>query len=232
MSAGDRRVVVVDRFPLIRARIANLLEERRVAEVVGAAGSPRDALDVCRERCPDIVVTDVDLIDRGDGIELCRSVKGMAVPPLVLMFSSVNDPHVIASCVSSGADSFVHRSAPLELLVGAVAMIDGVPPVWFPGNRSGAAAAHESDEIARSLTEREAEILLLILMRYSNKEIADRLYLAHQTVKNYTRNIFQKFGVANRYELVARHRVAPAKSGDGTVLQDVECPPQRAGARC
>lgn len=232
---GDRRIVVADRFPLIRTTIANLLGQRQVAEVVGEADSPGQALAVCREHCPDILVTDVDLTDRGDGIELCRMVKKMAVPPLVLMFSSVNDPQVIAECVSSGADSFVHRSAQLEVLVSAVAMIDGVPPVWYPGNRAGTAVENKCDEIAGSLTEREAEILLLILMRYSNKEIADRLYLAHQTVKNYTRNIFQKFGVANRHEIVARHRVATRSGVDGIVLQDVECPPQRgirAGVRC
>ena len=61
---GDRRIVVVDRFPLIRSTIANLLGRRQVAEVVGAADSLGRALAVCREQCPDILVTDVDLADR------------------------------------------------------------------------------------------------------------------------------------------------------------------------
>lgn len=200
------RTVVIDPFPLLRRMIANLLIESRVAEVVGEADCLRSGIAICEDLSPDLVITDVGLADQWDGLKLCRSVKNLPDPPLVLIFSGANDPQIISQCVSSGADSFVHRSAEPPLVLNAIKTLADAQPLWFMGKQGETAEAadrYDTEELAATLTKREQDVLVLLLCRYSNDEIAAKLFLARQTVKNYVSSVLQKLGYANRRELLA-----------------------------
>lgn len=189
----------------MRGTISDLLRDACVADVVGEAGNWRSGLDLCRGTGAQLLITDLTIAAPEDGISLCRQVKLIPSRPSVLMFSSRNDSASIAACMMNEVDSFVHRSAPASVLLDAVRALTEGRPVWSLGTRPKEAGhlGLVGEQIPPNvLTQRELEVLGLVLQRYSNGEIADTLRLAHQTVKNYVSNVLQKLGAANRRELL------------------------------
>ncbi|MFI9387370.1 response regulator [Kutzneria sp. NPDC052558] len=198
-------ILVVDPFPMVQATLRDLLLRSGTAASVQCVNTADAALARCSDGQVDLVITDVDLTARRDGIRLCQKAKALPSPPLVLVLSSSNDPDIVAECISSRADSFVHRTADLKLVLSAIETVVDSQPIWFLGAnlRDRTATDSEFSAIVANLTVREREILSLVLMRFSNDEIATRLCLARQTVKNYVSGVLQKLDFASRAELFA-----------------------------
>ncbi|WP_328322465.1 response regulator transcription factor [Streptomyces sp. NBC_00388] len=198
-----RAVVVADPFPVPRAAVASLLRHSGAADTTAEADSRESALEAVRRLRANLLITEVDLAGRGDGLQLCRQAKQLARPPQVLMFTGTGDPAVVAACLAGGADGFVHRSATPQRLVRAVETLAAGRPVWYLREHSATAAAEPLQEARlRGMTAREQQILGLLLGRFSNDEIAAELQLARQTVKNHVSNVLHKLGAANRRELL------------------------------
>lgn len=196
--------VIADPFPISRAAVASLLRRSGAVDEAEEAKTGQGALDLVRRLRADMLVTEVDLAGRGDGVQLCRQVKGLARPPTVLMFTGADDPAVVAACLAGGADGFVHRTASPERLVRAVEALAAGRHVWYLREHAGLAPESGTQPRVPGMTAREQQILGLLLGRYSNDEIAAELHLARQTVKNHVSNVLAKLGVANRRELLAR----------------------------
>ncbi|MFJ9816682.1 response regulator [Streptomyces sp. NPDC101151] len=200
-----RVAVVADPFPISRTAVASLLRHSGALDDAHEADSRPGALELVRRMRADLLVTDVDLTGRGDGVHLCHQVKQLARPPSVLVFTGADDPAVVAACLTGGADGFVHRSASPERLVHAVETLAVGRPVWYlrgQPEETPAFAGHGQPGVP-GMTAREQQVLGLLLGRYSNDEIAAELHVARQTVKNHVSNVLRKLGVANRRELLA-----------------------------
>jgi DNA-binding NarL/FixJ family response regulator len=197
-----RAVVVADPFPVHRGAVASLLRLAGAADDTAEADSARTALEAVRRTGAAMLVTEVDLAGSADGIQLCRQVKRLARPPLVLVFTASGDPAVVAACLAGGADGFVHRSATTEQLVRAVEALGAGRPVWHLGGNGEQGKAAGPPRV-HGMTLREQEVLGLLLARFSNDEIAAELHLARQTVKNHVSSVLRKVGAANRRELLA-----------------------------
>jgi DNA-binding NarL/FixJ family response regulator len=198
------RVLVVDRFPIVWQALRTPLIGNGIAKSVEYASDTGAAYRRCAEGGIDIVVTDVTVAEERDGIRLCRQLKDRPRPPRVLVLSSTARPDIVASCVTSEVDSFVYRTAEPEVAISAIAALAGEgQPIWFVGDSGKRPAKRDSslDVVAANLTAREQEILSLVLLRLSNDEIATRLHLARQTVKNYVSCVLQKLEVRNRAQL-------------------------------
>ncbi|NUP01209.1 MAG: response regulator transcription factor [Nonomuraea sp.] len=201
---SELRVLVVDRFPIVWHALKTPLIGNGLAKSVDYASDTGAAYRKCVDGKIDIVVTDVTVAEDRDGIRLCGLLKNSARPPRVLVLSSTARPDFVASCVISGVDSFVYRTADPELAISAIAALTGEgQPIWFVGDSGKRLPKRDSslDVVAANLTGREQEILSLVLLRLSNDEIAARLHLARQTVKNYVSCVLQKLEVRNRAEL-------------------------------
>ncbi|MER6048139.1 response regulator transcription factor [Streptomyces sp. NPDC001793] len=207
LSLRKRKSVVVDSFPVMRDAVAKLLKQHRLADVVEKFDTAHSAFKGCLQLRPDFLITDVDLGGSRMGLDLCRSLKQLDAPPQVMVFSSTSAPNIVADCISSGADSFVHRSADPAYFVTAVRAMIGDRPVWYAGEDHEASidVACIGPNIAQALTNREQEVLALLLQRYSNPEISNRLFLARQTVKNYVSSILQKLELSSRHELLTTY---------------------------
>ena len=197
-----RVAVVADPYPISRAAVASLLRHSGALDDAQEAGSRQSALDLVRRLRVELLVTDVDLTGRGDGVHLCHQVKRLPRPPAVLVFTGAEDPAVVAACLAGGADGFVHRSASPERLVHAVETLAVGRPVWYLRGQPDDVAAERGQPRVPGMTAREQQVLGLLLGRYSNDEIAAELHLARQTVKNHVSNVLRKLGVANRRELL------------------------------
>ncbi|MEV0092285.1 response regulator transcription factor [Streptomyces sp. NPDC050738] len=207
--SAHRTVVVADPHPVSRAAVSSLLVHAGAADTTEEAGSSEGALAAVLRSRPDLLITEVDLAGHGhgDGIRLCRRIKGLAHPPRVLVFTGADDPSVVAACLASGADGFVHRSATAERVVRAVETLAAGRPVWYlreqHADGSGTPGTPGSCTRVPGMTAREQQILGLLLGRLSNDEIAAELHLARQTVKNHVSKVLTKAGVSSRRELLA-----------------------------
>ncbi|MGW4567911.1 response regulator [Streptomyces sp. NPDC004561] len=198
-----RVAVVADPFPVSRTAVASLLRHSGALDDAREADSGQTAVELVRRLGADLLVTDVDLAGRGDGVRLCHQVKRLSRPPSVLVFTGADDPAVVAACLTGGADGFVHRSASPERLVHAVETLAVGRPVWYLRGQREEPPRGPAQPRVPGMTAREQQVLGLLLARCSNDEIAAELHVARQTVKNHVSNVLRKLGVANRRELLA-----------------------------
>jgi NarL family two-component system response regulator LiaR len=197
------RVLLVEDHPSMRFAISAAVRLSGAGEVVGESDNAKEALKLVLALQPDLVVLDLRLKRETDGAELCRDIKGVPEAPRVLVYTSYSAPADIELCLLAGADGFVHKSVPHEVLVRALEKTGAGEPVGLVGEAPEQARARlEGLATGPPLTAREKEILNLVLRRYSNERIAQELHLSMPTVKTHMRNILRKRRAKNRWELL------------------------------
>ncbi|WP_051362973.1 response regulator [Amycolatopsis thermoflava] len=200
MTASRLRVLVVLPQPLLRYGVRSLIGQLNgVGEVVEAV-SEQEALRHCSQQLPGLIITDLMLPSGGTGLRVCRFVKERRPDVPVIVLSADAAPAAIAAALNAGADSFLLKSASCDEVLEAVAATCSGRRAWVLGD-----AVPRTAEFSRlpgaDLTNREQEVLSLLLKRRSNEEIAEELCLAQQTVKNYVSKVLQKLGFGSRREL-------------------------------
>jgi DNA-binding NarL/FixJ family response regulator len=195
-------VMIVDSHPSMRLALSTLIESHLRMPVVSSAATAEQALAELQPKRPSVIVTELQLTGAHSGATLCRHVHGLSLRPRVMVFSASSSSSEVAAALTSGADSFVHKSTAVTELVDAIRQTARGQRVWLFGeaNRHGEPVRRTLSPLT-PLTEREEQILALLLRRYTNAEIARELTLAGQTVKNHVSNILHKVGIRNRREL-------------------------------
>lgn len=207
------RIVIADDHPLYREGVARSLTETGQFEVVGEAANGRDALALVLRHRPDVVLLDISMPD--GGIATLGKIMAMQNPPRVAMLTVSEEDDDIMQALKAGALGYVLKGVGSRELVQIVAdLAEGrsyVAPslaikVMAAMNAPRAAPAAKSD--LDSLTKREEDILRLVSVGKSNKEVAIDLDLQEKTIKHYMTAILQKLQVRNRTEaaLLARNK--------------------------
>lgn len=198
------RVFLLDDHEIVRRGVADLLENEDDLTVVGEAGTAADALHVVEACQPDVAVLDVRLGD-GNGIEVCRDIRSTHPDVACLMLTSFADDHATIDAAMAGAAGFVLKQVGSGELIEAIRKVAaGVQLLDRAEVRIRMKRLQESEEgILMSLTPQERRIFSLIGEGYSNRQIADEMYLAEKTVKNYVSNLFAKLGIARRTQAAA-----------------------------
>jgi DNA-binding NarL/FixJ family response regulator len=207
------RVLIVDDNAVLRRGVASLLEAADGIEVVGEAGTGKEAIAMAKEVAPDIVLLDVRMPVM-DGIAAAGPLSKIA---RVMMLTYAEDEERVSKAIRAGASGYmVHgRFSPEELEQAVIDLAKGrnvispsVVSVVFDALREGPDGTEPEGPAA--LTEREAEIMNLLAQGRSNGAIATELFISEKTVKNHINRIYSKLGVANRAEAIAAHLgVAP-----------------------
>jgi len=192
----------VEDHPTMRLGVSSLLGVAGDIEVVGESESAGEALHLAEELRPDLVVLDLRLKGEEGGIEACREIKSLPDPPRVLVHTAYNTEEDVAATLLSGADGFLHKGEDYTKLPEAVRKTHAGERVWMLGGD----VEQAEDEVLRSseevlLTPREKEVLALVLKRYTNAEISERLSISLQTTKNHVSSILRKLGKHSRREL-------------------------------
>jgi DNA-binding NarL/FixJ family response regulator len=193
------RLVIVEDQAAIREMIAELLGQASGQQVVGAAASGPEGLEMVARSQPDLVVLDIQMPGMG-GIEFLRRLRRTSQGTKVLVFSARQEAHVIRNLVQEGIQGYVNKSQTLTALRQAVAKV-GAGGNWFDesfGQIVRDALANpriQSDRLVEQLTPREREIALLIAGSHSSKEVAHRLGLSIKTAENHRSNLMRKLGV-------------------------------------
>jgi DNA-binding NarL/FixJ family response regulator len=202
-SAGvGLRVFLVDDHEIVRRGFASVLAERDGFFVVGESGTRRDAVERIPRADPDVVVLDVRLPD-GDGISVCREIMSVCPEVRCLIVTSFADDEALLASIMAGASGYLLKQASADELVNAVRTV-GCGGSLLDPMLAGRLIERlqkgpfEDDERLATLTKQERRILALIADGLSNREIAEQVFLAEATVKNYVSNILAKLGLARR----------------------------------
>ena len=210
MNARPVRVVLVDDHEMVLEGLkAMLVRFAGRVRVVGAAASAAEALQVVSALDPDVVLCDVRL--RGSsGLDLCRQLVELNPQRRVLLLSVYEDEQYLYQALRVGAAGYLLKRVGGEELVTSLEMVhagETVVDTTLAGRVASSAARLHSGEFwpgARlGLSQRESEVLSLIVAGLSNRAIAGRLVIGEETVKSHSRSIYRKLGVSDRAGAVA-----------------------------
>lgn len=189
------RILIVDDHPIVREGLGAVVRRSTDLELVGEAGDGVQAVEVYRRLRPDVVLMDLRL-PRKDGLEAAKEILEEDPQANILLLTTFEEEGLARRALQAGARGVLLKDAsPDELLTAIRAAAAGT--VTLDPALTG--------ELLQKplLSEREREILGLIALGYSNKEVARALYLTENTVKTHLSNLFQKLGVHDRAEAVA-----------------------------
>lgn len=211
------RLVLVDDHELVRHGLKALIEAEPDLEVVGEAATAEEAIRRIGFDEPDVVVLDLDLPD-GSGIEVCRQVQTLSPRSNVLILTAFADEGALIAARRAGARGFVLKRVHDFDLVAVIRRVAS-GGLAFDDAPDTESVQRPKDPLLARLTERERIILAQIAEGKTNREIADDLYLAEKTVKNYVSNLLMKMGIRHRagaaahlvrIQAEARHEYPPA----------------------
>ncbi len=210
------RIVVVDDHEVVRAGFAELLDSRPEFTVVGTASDGAQAVRLCKELKPDVVLMDVRMPEM-DGIEATRRLvtSGDTAPRVIILTTFDLDDYVY-DALRAGASGFLLKDVTAERLFDAVRVVANGEALLAPGITrrliSEFAALHQASgddsplapAQARltALTPRETEVLRLVAEGLSNTEIATRLAVTEETVKTHVSRMLRKLGLRDRTQAV------------------------------
>lgn len=200
------KVLVVDDHEVVRLGLVTLLRRHPEFDVVGEAGTAREAVALVERLCPDVVVMDVRMPEVS-GIEACREITAARQDVKVIMLTSYADETAAVAAVMAGASGYLLKQVSGPELIRAIEAVGRGGSLLDPMLASRVLADLRQRANSRTgeveLTDQERNVLLLIGEGRTNKEIAATLFLGEKTVRNYVSNILQKMGFVNRSQAAA-----------------------------
>ncbi len=189
------RVFIVDDHKSVVDSFSNVIKNEEDMVLVGSASGVKEALELCKELKPDVVLTDISMENSDSGIILTKTLKESFSDIKVIVMSGFDEISYIPKAKNVKADAFVSKSNAMDFflkMIRAVINNEGS----FPENIKIPTAVGESP-----FTDRELEILRLICHSYSRKEIANKLKVAEGTIKRHIENMLLKSNCKSTMEL-------------------------------
>jgi DNA-binding NarL/FixJ family response regulator len=197
-------VLIVDDHAVVRSGLRLLLEAESDIDVVGEAGTAREAVFEARSSKPDVVLMDVAM-PGGSGIDVIPQLLHEAPETKILMLSMQDDPNYVRQAFEAGASGYVLKEAADAEVVAAVRdLAEGRSYVNPALGARLVAAESEARKRAEAdpLSDREREVLRLLALGHTNQEIAKMLYISVRTAETHRSHIMQKLNLRSRADLV------------------------------
>ena len=205
------RVVLADDHPIVRDGLRKLLSLEDDIQVVGEASDGHEVVRVVQELNPDIVVLDLRMPNL-DGLGALQTLSTLEVKPKVIVLTASEDKNEFVQAMKLGCSGIVLKQTAPELIVKSIRKVNA-GEIWLDSHTTAAVmrqfaqpaevmGSHPARGRERSpLSQREREIVTLVAQGYKNREMAEKMFISEQTVKNHLHNIFDKLGVSDRLEL-------------------------------
>lgn len=212
-NSGDAtiRLLIADDHPIFLDGLRRILSLEKRFEVVGEAQDGRQAVEQAMRLQPDVLLLDLRMPGMS-GMDVLQKLKSQNSPTKVLLLTASEDKNEFVQAMREGAAGIVLKQTPTDLLIKSIfKVMEG--EIWLDSNTTAAVmkqfatATPEPSVVGirgreRSpLSNREREIVALVAQGHKNKEMAEKLFISEQTVKNHLHNIFDKVGVSDRLEL-------------------------------
>lgn len=201
MTDGKRiRILLADDHDMVRRGLAVFLQAFPDMQLVGEAADGVETIEQCQKVHPDVILMDV-MMPGMDGIEATRRIRAQFPNVQILMLSSSNDEDLVKSAIQAGAIGYVLKDISTNELAAALRnAAQGNSTLSPAATQALVAATARPPEPEYHLTERERELLRLLVDGLSNSEIADRLTISLSTVKFHISSILNKLEVSSRTE--------------------------------
>ncbi len=217
-SKSKIRIVVADDHPIFRDGLCRLLALEEDFEVVAQAQDGRQVLDVLQQHEPDILLLDLKMPGL-DGLATLQRLQIAKNKTRVIVLTASDDKNEFVQAMKLGTSGIVLKQTATELLIKSIRKVHA-GEIWLDSHTTAAVirqfVANDEAPVAvqslppapptrereRSpLSQREREIVALVAQGFKNKEMAEKMFISEQTVKNHLHNIFDKLGVSDRLEL-------------------------------
>ncbi|HCD10059.1 MAG: hypothetical protein PWQ23_712 [Thermoanaerobacter sp.] len=190
------RLLVADDHALIRKGLVQLIEMEKDIKVISQASNGEEAYKLAKKFMPDLILMDVNMPVM-NGIKAAKMLKEEKHPSKVLFLTIYNDREYLLEALKLGVEGYILKDAEYDDLIKAIRTIYN-GGVYIHPSLMEEIDNIDHENLKKDLTPREIEILKLISKGYSNKEIAQKLFLSEKTVKNHVYNIFKKLDVKDR----------------------------------
>src|ERR671911_1504572 len=211
------RLAIVDDHELTRESLQNMLLDETDIEVVGEAANGRQALLLCSRLRPDLILMDVRMPEM-DGLAATEEIKERYPETSVMMLTMHENPDYLLEALKAGAAGYVLKDAPQEEIIEAVRRVGNGESPLDPElaarllrrlasegeRRKGTRGPHGPDAVVEPLTPRELEVLGLMKLGRTNRQIAADLVISLGTAKNHVEHIISKLGVSDRTRAVVQ----------------------------
>lgn len=204
------RIVLVDDHDLVRSGLAVFLQAFDDLELVGEASNGSDAIRLCSELKPDIVLMDL-MMPEMDGFAAIQNVKEQHPTIRIIVLTSFGDENLVQKALRAGANGFLYKDVSVHELADAIRTTYKGNAVLAPKAAKHLIEGMEAPVIPiEPLTPREYQVLSLMAEGMTNPEIANQLVVGQSTIKTHVSHILSKLGAANRQEaitLALRHKL-------------------------
>lgn len=198
------RILIVDDHDMLREGLISFLKAFPEFELVGEASSGKEAICLCRESKPDVVLMDL-LMPEMDGITAIRHIHQAQPEIRLIALSSFGEQDLVKGALEAGATSYLLKNVTAQELADAIRSTYLGLHTFSPEITSSLfqnRSSSQKSDLIEPLTPREREVLELMVAGLSNTEIAKKLGVSKFTVKNHVSNILSKLGAKNRLELI------------------------------
>lgn len=201
------KILIVDDHTLFREGLVSLIGQQPDLKVVGEAGSVQKALELARKHLPDMILMDFNLPD-GTGLDATQAILAEYPQAKIVFLTIYEDDERLFSAIRSGAKGYLLKNIPVAKLLAALRGLERgeaalsrqmTSRVLNEFSQIPSVQMHSNSPF-ETLTSREREILRFLALGSTNQEIATRLVISENTVKNHVHNVLEKLGLRNRRE--------------------------------
>ena len=196
------RILIVDDHPMVRSGLHDFIFTQDGLELVGEAQNGVEAVEFCATHEVDVVLMDL-VMPLMDGSEATRRILALGKPIKVIALTSFHEQDLVEQAMNAGAISYLLKNITANELFEAIRAAHGGFSMLAPeATRALVHSSRPATQVGFDLTNKELELLALLVKGLSNLEISNRLHISVATVKYHLSNIFTKLGVRNRVEAV------------------------------
>lgn len=204
------RLLICDDHAVVRSGLSMLLHGRNDIEVIGEASEGDEAIELSQKLKPDVVLMDLSMPHGKDGMTATTELKKIMPDVAILILTMHDDDEYLFRAIQIGASGYILKNAPHDELLQAIQSVAKGDAYLYPTAtkrlmgeyleklRTGGDAATPYD----TLSDREREILSWLAKGYSNKEIAESLFISVKTVESHRSKLMEKLGLKTRPELI------------------------------
>jgi NarL family two-component system response regulator LiaR len=195
------KVIVVDDHDMVRRGLAAYFKTYPDISLVGEAGDGKEAVDLCLELQPDVVLMDL-IMPRMGGVEATRKICEKNSDIQIIALTSFQDKSMVQEAIRAGAISYLLKNVDGDNLAAAIRSAKAGRGTLSPEITHDLITSGQQSRIGADLTARESEVLTLMVEGLTNPEIAERLTISRATASSHVSHILQKLEVSNRAEAI------------------------------
>lgn len=203
---------VVEDHPVLRGVVRLACEHADGLTLAGEAATGEDAVEACRTIRPDVVVLDLSLPGKVQGLDVAQTLRAEGTADKILVLTGRTDDEAVFEAIRVGADGYLEKTAGVRFIADALLRVAAGERVFTPEQERIAVTmlgemarrTRESSDVRAVLTERELQILELLSRGVTVKQVATRLGLSPRTVETHISKLYRKLGVRNRVQAVSK----------------------------